>query len=53
MEKRPPGLQGKVTFRLYVHPTESIQRFSHMYRFATPTSLPGKGASSVLQQSED
>lgn len=27
--------------------------FSDTYRFPTPTSLPGKGFSSVLQQNEE
>lgn len=53
MEECPPSSQGKITFYLYLHPAKSPQMFSDTNRFPTPTSLPGKGFSSVLQQNEE
>ena len=53
MGESPLHSQGKMTFHLYLHPTKTVQMFSDTYRFATPTSLPRKGFSSLLQQNED
>lgn len=53
MEERPPSSQGKMTFHLYLQPAKATQVFSNTYRFPIPTSLPGKGFSSVLQQNEE
>lgn len=53
MEECSPSSQGKMTFHLYLHPAKATQVFSDTYRFPIPTSLPGKGFSSVLLQNEE